>query len=1082
MDSLASHGVNSRVLVSDHVVSMKKVRRARRYCQANGNSRKRPRVEADSHDDTTSNEDTSDAVIEIQDSSGQWSQYTALVDGDVTASQPQTSSSTQEQEHGVASPLFQSFTPSLISANWFTANGNEGAVQPTDFSLVEYEAEVPQTFVQYEPYANNAELYADNTFPDLELVISSPLLPELVQRLPATSYLNDLPFAQFERDLALKRLQLATSPSPMQESGLFSRVQRLANMFATEAATVMTQENGKTFPENLEHAWLKLQTLHTILPRVPQGEPPQMIKEVELHRLLLYSSANGFVGLDGVPMQTIFRFLNSSTTSLLGRLFRDNPGHVVKSLAENLFRAAIESDDHNATRFFLKTGLVNVDKTYYIVDGEKYTPLERAAELQRLKVVKELLQFKPKVNKTLLSEKEASDGILIEGVLGLLIIGICPADRTKRNHSTFSSEYLEVVDLLIEAGAKIRGSCIYRALGRFVRMNLAKKLLYKLAPSDHSEVFRRYHILSYIVEELAEKEATEAIAKIVLNCEQTGCKQCLSRFSAQLDQAIVIGAGKGYIKLVQSLFQHAKSPTQILCAAIRSSNHELIEFVLAQKLNISQVIPAGIGGTGTGNTTPLAEAISSGDDVLIRRLENRGALENLDKRHGRFALDIAAASRVGNIEYVKKLLLHHPKATGSEMGNALLEAIENRRESIVRLLLDVGAEHHTGEPDFFIEAYKWGEQSVLNDLMSTFPDSNIYYVDEDNNDDLMSEDAGIFEYLCRSGRFTSETLSALAILATRRGDSAMLDYLLESGAEVMNGSALEHAVDGDNSDLLRILLKHIPPTKTPIRSFGTEAVRKAIRQHPSNIDALGLLLACTAIDFKSWQMTQDNNSHSPLGLAVQRDASSGCSDFPLTRRLLDAGCNIDQIADIGKARNGRRVNRTAILIAIRARNSSMVQFLISQGADINKEAIHGIKRTPLQAAAEHGSLDIVELLLQKGANANDKAAERWGATALQCAAMSGNCNIAALLLDNGASLYSPPSTYNGQSLIECAAEHGRVDMIQFLWNASAGFGFPIEECRRAMELAEGNGHMACRDLILDLAVMSGIMPMIEMSL
>lgn len=51
--------------------------------------------------------------------------------------------------------------------------------------------------------------------------------------------------------------------------------------------------------------------------------------------------------------------------------------------------------------------------------------------------------------------------------------------------------------------------------------------------------------------------------------------------------------------------------------------------------------------------------------------------------------------------------------------------------------------------------------------------------------------------------------------------------------------------------------------------------------------------------------------------------------------------------------------------------------------------------------------------------------------------------------------------------IEGAAEHGRLDMIKFLFDYNL-FGFPEKQCRRAIELAEHNGHLACRNLIREL--------------
>ncbi|KAI1081604.1 ankyrin [Whalleya microplaca] len=1143
VDSLGSRGVKSRVFVSDRLVSMKRIDRARRYCRGNNTSRRHHRTETGVNNELNDG-NTSDIVIQTQAPGGQWSQYIHPVDEDPTLGRHQTRSnaaldvSTQMQlaenngvrighthdgsaNHqyyenidpprlGILSPQLQSlYTPGLISDNWLAASGNEGAVQSMDFPLVGYESQEPRSFAQY-------RLYADSTCPNSELLTSPLRLTDLVQFPSATTYLYNLPFDIFERYLALKRLKLTTYPSPTQESGLVSGLLRLVNIFVTEAATIMTKANGKSFRANVDRAELNLQTLDYIRPRVQQGDgnnniagPSQMTTEAELHRLLLYSSANGFLGLEDIPIKCVFRFLNqnSNVTSLLTRLFRDNPSHVVRSLAENLFRAAIESGDHNTTRFLLQTGLVDVNETVYLVDGRMYTPLGRAAELQRLGVIKELLRFKPEVNKPIFNRRYVYGSL--EGALGLLITGICPKDASKRDHSAFSSEYLEVVELLIKAGAKIYADCICCALRRFVRMDLAKKLLHALAPSDHSEalstVSSNIPNLQYIAEELTDEEATEVITKILSDCEHTGCKQCSSRpfySSAEhttiVNSTIVVGAKQGYIQLVRSLFQYAKSPTQVLSAAIASRNHGLIEFVLAQKPDIRRA-PCENIATRYGEsqfTTPLAEAIGAEDALLIRKLESEGALETLGlinrKSESRFASAIAAASRVGDLEYVKKLLSIHPKATGHAMRRALLCAVKYRRECVVRLLLDVGAERDYNfeeQASLMIEAYKWGNQPVLTDLMSTFPDLDIYRINYDDPqesimfrevfiENLESGDAdmGMLEFFNQSGRLTRNILTRCLAIAVKRDDSAILSHLLECGADAINDLALENAVNGHTA-MLRILLEHIPPTKMPIRSFGTGAVRKALEQDPSNIEALELLLACSAIDVRS--CGSDETQPSPLGMAIQRDAASGCYGFPLTTRLLDAGCNVDQIVDIAGIGHRRRANKTAIIVAIETKNKSMVQFIISRGADINKVAIHGIKWTPLQAAAEQGSLDIVELLLQKGANANDKAAEHHGGTALQCAAMSGNCNIAATLLDHGASLYSPPSTFLGRSPIECAAEHGRLDMIQFLWNASLGFGFPIDQCRRAMELAEENGHIACKDLVLELAVSGGIMPMIE---
>jgi len=156
------------------------------------------------------------------------------------------------------------------------------------------------------------------------------------------------------------------------------------------------------------------------------------------------------------------------------------------------------------------------------------------------------------------------------------------------------------------------------------------------------------------------------------------------------------------------------------------------------------------------------------------------------------------------------------------------------------------------------------------------------------------------------------------------------------------------------------------------------------------------------------------------------------------------------------------------LEAIDTRSKDLVKLLIDNGARVNHEANLGLKRTPLQKAVEVDSLEIVTLLLEEGADVNARPAERGGATAFQLAAIRGNCIIAAKLLDHGADPHAPPANINGRWPLEGAAENGRIQMISFLWEVNK-VCFDIEKCRRAMELAEGNGYMACRDVIAALS-------------
>jgi len=270
--------------------------------------------------------------------------------------------------------------------------------------------------------------------------------------------------------------------------------------------------------------------------------------------------------------------------------------------------------------------------------------------------------------------------------------------------------------------------------------------------------------------------------------------------------------------------------------------------------------------------------------------------------------------------------------------------------------------------------------------------------------------------------------------------------------------------------MLPLLLKQFPSRASDfiVPGFGTSALIAAIKQGLDGLEAVNVLLGCGLIDTESFSSFDEL----PLGEAIRVSRDGNHADFAVIRKLLDSGCNPNCFV-MRTSHNEPVINQTALLVAIGTKSKGLVQLMIDRGADVKKKATMGLKRTPLQKAVEANSLELVTLLLAAKADVNDKPATRGGGTALQLAAIQGNCNIAAKLLECGADLSAPPAVVNGRWPLEGAAEHGRLDMIEFLWkNKSTGFGvagFDEKQCRRAMELAEDNGHNACRDLIAELS-------------
>ncbi|KAI1767716.1 ankyrin [Hypoxylon sp. FL1150] len=1117
LDHLSSQGIQARVVISGHPVSVNRVHRARRHCKTVSHSRKRPRIEIDPH--LTVNSIDGSVAVEVQDSHGNWTLHTNVAGRDAVPNTQQTGIDNlrdlpQSQEgndgvgeaqdslardNGITNLLLQTNGP-LTSPTIFPRLSPFHAVDLTSHnqSLSGDGENLVQTLDILSQPLQSYHAEANITSSALTLG-TSPQSGDLAPWPWGTFHLRSLPFERFECELASRGLELTIRPSMFQDLRLLSKSPKLVTMFLADAVAAMINANGKPASTNVYGASLTLQTLDAILP-VSQhrygdydvDRPSQEMLDVELCRILLFSTANGFIGLNHVPIQVVLEFITrySNIETLLWRLFRDRPSHVTKSLAENLFRAVIETGDHNTIRHLLDTGLVHADTMICFVEDEKYTPIERVAELQKLEAVRELLLFQPHVNNTFFNytAKDREDEYTFlrdrRGALGRLIEGLC-YDHNERNHTLFSPEYMDIVDALIRAGAEVRVTFILRALHKFVRMDLAEKLLEEIKPESHALAIS-VGVLDAIARNLVDDKAERFITKILSDCEHIGCRQCTTKYAEKVNWALVVGASRGCTQLVRACFKYAKCTAQILAASIQSGNQELIEFVLAQNPDMHA---SATELTSDEFTTPIAEAIVAEDWTLVRELEAKGALERLDTGN-RFVPTFSAVAGAGDVERMKKLLFLYPQFDGRDMVDALLNAATNKREDAFRLLLDAGAQPSVSgvygtcyyEVQVLAEVFKWGNESFYTELISTYPHIGAYGATEGYLEEQF-DNIDMLKFISQSGVFGIGAMEQFSTFSLKRNDKTLLRHCLELNMNInTHYQDLLELAARNHPDILRILFEFIPLMKNSIPHFGTHALVDAIRNNPEDLEVLELFISCKTVDCKSTTSpflgSRSIPGYSPLGAAIRKDAECHPLDFPLTTRLLDAGCDSNSIVQIDLDNCNRRWAKTPLLVAIEARSEGLVRLLIERGAHVNKEATWGIRRTPIQASAEIGSLDIVKLLIQNGADVNSSPAQFDGRASLQCAAISGNCNIAALLIDQGADIFAPPSPFGGRWPIEAAAEHGRIEMTQYVWNASYG-QISIEQCRKAMELARKNGHGACADLVRELAVTNEIMPTLE---
>ena len=137
--------------------------------------------------------------------------------------------------------------------------------------------------------------------------------------------------------------------------------------------------------------------------------------------------------------------------------------------------------------------------------------------------------------------------------------------------------------------------------------------------------------------------------------------------------------------------------------------------------------------------------------------------------------------------------------------------------------------------------------------------------------------------------------------------------------------------------------------------------------------------------------------------------------------------DIDQSATIVSLTTKKKVHcATALWAASTGGHLDIVEYLVAQGADVNKPTL--TQSTPLRGASFHGHIRVMEYLLSRGADINTPNC--IGQSPLCIAAMRGQLEALQFLVGKGADLEQ--KTINGYSVVHLAATKGRVDIVKFL--------------------------------------------------
>lgn len=397
------------------------------------------------------------------------------------------------------------------------------------------------------------------------------------------------------------------------------------------------------------------------------------------------------------------------------------------------------------------------------------------------------------------------------------------------------------------------------------------------------------------------------------------------------------------------------------------------------------------------NPAVVFSALIEHDDDFVMELLDRGADPNsigpypdIPLLHGNECSVLHLAALLGHTNIVQYLLQKGADIDfqSNKEGTALSAAAQNGHMAVVQHLLDKGADinaeggHYYDNP---LAAACFGNHEAIARLLIN-KGANVRTRRKSDLDGLMHAAAkgnkGIVQDLVKRGilryAMTDETLKRRypLIIASRKGNKALVKSLLESGADVnaypiMDRTALTEAAVWNHSELVELLLDN--GANVNIRDLqGASALEHFFRSHPpENEESIPLLLIQNGAD---------------LGDQGQKDDFLICSCLNnysnVVRLLLDNGSNAESTARV----------RSHLYLYQCDKNVVREFRLKTETEDQDEGSQYG---SALHIASSRGFFDIAALLLDYGADPSRLDWHGWPATLI--ASRYGHTRIGRIL-------------------------------------------------------------------------------------
>ena len=913
-------------------------------------------------------------------------------------------------------------------------------------------------------------------------------LPTLSPSPPSSSYPRQL----IDDDTESEDWYLGGNLSSIEEVESLMQQPSMGAVSRTQVASDIERHGSSVFAA-LKSVVPRRMADEKILPTSRLLASSDQVFKSPLHRRILFSVANNFAGLGTFPVGDIMHILQTETTQKLYKMVRSAPGSASRAIIQNIFKAAIEAGDAMIVDLLIRENPVDtqINEQFLVAEDVRYTPVERATALRHEHVVRVLVHHGADVNKT--DPQKERDIWYLKGALDHAICSV-------GDEGIYLDIHPQLCLMLLEAGGDLSCKPMHFLLqeGEGEQAELVERIMVKNSNKQATD-WGNIETLWLVILFLDDQRAMRIVA-MMLKLGVGPNRAVPYRGPRELGTIIDHAAQRGSLSLVDFLLDSgARLTYDTLVAAVTSGNKDLIEFLISRGADVNSVDRLGM--------TPLAAAILIQDAEIINMLGTCGASP---LKH--FASVFGAASEVGDLQLIERLVELKGNISPHDLGYALTIALKDGREEIAQILINAGADVNVQHNDEYgssvgalFYALERGSEALIYALLDA--DAAINYhrhrVHSVSAIQLatMWANRSMVEALIFAGADLNHTCykqpTALAI-AVKQHNSELVQLLLASGAEVNTpgngqnrGTALQAAVSTGDIEMVRYLLDQgADPNDS--RAFVMAAYRdknlfelifETYRaRYPTSQGMLGTRLLARLIEDGNESLVRqilgmgvdadaailnwdESERRTGFGVAIFRQHDNK-NDF--LEMFLQRGCNPNSIVFQSGLNWSEEPGPliTAFLAAIDTQSPSIVELFLRYEANVNFPARLGVKRTPLQRAAELGSLEIVNILVDRGAVVNGPAAARGGGTALQLAVKGCYIPVACRLLSLGANVNAPASLANGRTALEAAAEHGRLDMVQILFNAGAAARRSDRgQITNAIALAKGNGHFGVCDLL-----------------